>query len=257
MKIRIKFTKLGAMKFIGHLDLMRYFQKAMRRAGVDIRYSEGFSPHPVMSFAAPLGVGLTSRGEYLDIEVNSTEDSSTMIQRLNETMAEGVEVLSYRLLPDTAKNAMSLVSAADYTIQFRPGYEPEDMTGFLDALESFYAQDSILIWKKTKKSSKEIDIKPMIFKLAVKNNGKQENDRQGSDMPQGTAIFARLSAGSTDNLKPELMMEAFANYLGQEFNQLAFMIQREEVYGAAADQKGLTVLLPLEDFGQTVYINQS
>lgn len=59
MKIRIKFSKQGAMKFIGHLDTMRYFQKAMRRADVDIRYSEGFSPHQIMSFAAPLGVGLT------------------------------------------------------------------------------------------------------------------------------------------------------------------------------------------------------
>lgn len=63
MKIRIKFSKQGAMKFIGHLDTMRYFQKAMRRADVDIRYSEGFSPHQIMSFAAPLGVGLTGSGE--------------------------------------------------------------------------------------------------------------------------------------------------------------------------------------------------
>lgn len=72
MRIRIKFKKYGAMKFIGHLDMMRYFQKAMRRAEIDICYSEGFSPHQIMSFAAPLGVGITSDGEYLDIEVNST-----------------------------------------------------------------------------------------------------------------------------------------------------------------------------------------
>ena len=68
MKIRIKFRKWGVMKFIGHLDMMRYFQKVMRRADVDIRYSEGFSPHQIMSFAAPLGVGITSDGEYLDID---------------------------------------------------------------------------------------------------------------------------------------------------------------------------------------------
>ena len=62
MKIRIKFSKYGNMKFIGHLDVMRYFQKAIRRADVDIRYSGGFSPHQIMSFAAPLGVGITSNG---------------------------------------------------------------------------------------------------------------------------------------------------------------------------------------------------
>ena len=66
MKIRIKFRKYGTMKFIGHLDVMRYFQKAIRRSEVNIRYSEGFSPHQIMSFAAPLGVGITSKGEYVD-----------------------------------------------------------------------------------------------------------------------------------------------------------------------------------------------
>ena len=65
MKIRIKFRKYGTMKFIGHLDVMRYFQKAIRRADVDVCYSGGFSPHQIMSFAAPLGVGITSRGEYV------------------------------------------------------------------------------------------------------------------------------------------------------------------------------------------------
>ena len=111
MKIRIKFSKHGAMKFVGHLDIMRYFQKAMRRADVDIKYSEGFSPHQIMSFAAPLGVGLTSNGEYLDIEVLSTKDSRTMLKQLNDVMAEEVEVLQYRKLEDSSKNAMSIVAA--------------------------------------------------------------------------------------------------------------------------------------------------
>ena len=86
MKIRIKFRKQGIMKFIGHLDIMRYFQKAMRRAEIDICYSEGFSPHMIMSFAAPLGVGITSEGEYFDIEVLSTQDSKTALKKLNDAM---------------------------------------------------------------------------------------------------------------------------------------------------------------------------
>ena len=71
MKLRIKFSKHGVMKFIGHLDVMRYFQKAMRRADIDIAYSTGFSPHQIMSFAQPLGVGVESNGEYMDVELNS------------------------------------------------------------------------------------------------------------------------------------------------------------------------------------------
>ena len=124
MKIRIKFSKSGSMKFIGHLDVMRYLQKVMRRANVDIMYSEGFSPHQKMSFAAPLGVGLTSRGEYFDIDVHSTDSSAEMLRRMNETMVEGISIISYKLLPDDSKNAMSLVAAADYNVYFRDEYKP-------------------------------------------------------------------------------------------------------------------------------------
>ena len=126
MKIRIKFQKQGTVRFIGHLDVMRYFQKVMRRAEVDIRYSEGFSPHQIMSFASPLSVGLISHAEYVDIDVNSSGNSTGMVRRLNEVSAEGLEVLSYRELPETAKNAMSLVAAADYTFWFKEGFAPED-----------------------------------------------------------------------------------------------------------------------------------
>ena len=81
MKIRIKFQKQGTVRFIGHLDVMRYFQKVMRRAEVDIRYSEGFSPHQIMSFASPLSVGLISHAEYVDIDVNSSGNSTGMERR--------------------------------------------------------------------------------------------------------------------------------------------------------------------------------
>lgn len=121
IKIRIKFRKYGVMRFIGHLDIMRYFQKAMRRAEIDICYSEGFSPHQIMSFAAPLGVGITSDGEYLDIEVNSTRSSEASIKALNDTMVEGVEVTEYVKLPDNAKTAMSMVAAADYDLSLKKG----------------------------------------------------------------------------------------------------------------------------------------
>ena len=121
IKIRIKFRKYGVMRFIGHLDIMRYFQKAMRRAEIDICYSEGFSPHQIMSFAAPLGVGITSDGEYLDIEVNSTRSSEASIKALNDTMVEGVEVTEYVKLPDNAKTAMSMVAAADYDLFLKKG----------------------------------------------------------------------------------------------------------------------------------------
>ena len=98
---------------------MRYFQKAMRRADIDIAYSEGFSPHQIMSFAAPLGVGITSDGEYLDIEVKSTDSTEVSLRALNAVMADGMEVSEYVALRQEAKKAMTAVAAADYFVYFK------------------------------------------------------------------------------------------------------------------------------------------
>ena len=106
MRVRIKFSKHGVVKFIGHLDIMRYFQKAIRRAGIDVSYTTGFSPHQVMSFAAPLGVGHYSNGEYLDIEVNSHDGRQDMIDRLNGAMVPGIVIKNIVALGDSAGNAI-------------------------------------------------------------------------------------------------------------------------------------------------------
>ena len=110
MKFRIKFRKYGPVRFIGHLDVMRFFQKAIRRAGIDVTYTTGFSPHQVMSFAAPLGVGLTSNGEYMDIEVNSFHSCQDVLERLNQASVPGIEVVSVKELPKEAgKDRKSVV----------------------------------------------------------------------------------------------------------------------------------------------------
>lgn len=162
MKVRIKFAKSGAMRFIGHLDVMRFFQKAIRRAGIDVAYSEGFSPHQIMSFAAPLGVGLTSNGEYLDIEVRSHAGAEDMKRRLEAVMVEGMEILSVTALEEGTRNAMASVAAAEYSVRFRQGYAPDK--GWEDRLLAFYDRPVLTVKKKTKKSEVEIDIKPYIYK---------------------------------------------------------------------------------------------
>lgn len=218
------------MKFIGHLDIMRYFQKVMRRAEVDIAYSEGFSPHQIMSFAAPLGVGLTSKGEYLDIDVHSTGSSKEMIERINKTMVEGMEVVSYRQLPDSSKNAMSLVAGADYTVRFREGYEPDK--NILKKFDEFINQPVIEILKKTKKSEMLVDIKPMIYEASVDN----EN-----------IFFMKLATGSANNLKPDLVMQAFSKYADFKLEDFSLLIERLELYGMSGDK-----MIPLEDFGEDI-----
>ena len=238
------------MRFIGHLDMMRYFQKAMRRASIDIAYSEGFSPHQIMSFASPLGVGLTSEGEYLDIEVHTTRSTKESLAALNAVMAEEVEVLEYRLLPDDAKNAMSLVAAADYEIFFRnPADNPFTQDSLTEALHRFYEeQESILIVKKTKKSEKEMDLKPLIAECCV-----IEQSKEDGALPGQPGFFFRLSAGSTDNIKPELVLQAFFAFCKEKglasvsFEPARFSVNRREVY---ARENG--ALVPLGAFGEDI-----
>lgn len=248
MKIRIKFRKTGIMKFIGHLDVMRYFQKAIRRADVEICYSGGFSPHQIMSFAAPLGVGITSNGEYVDIEVHSTGTTAEMLERLNAVMAEGFEIAEYKLLPDTAANAMSSVAAADYTLTFRPGYEPEEESAeeWFKKLTAFFDHPQVMVLKKTKKGEKEMDLKPLIYDLGV---------IAGNDAAQAQ-LFMKISTGSASNIKPELLLDAYYEALGKERSPFAFMVQREEVYADQASEhereQGIHSFIPLGALGQDI-----
>ena len=208
------------MKFIGHLDIMRYFQKCMRRGNIDIAYSEGFSPHQIMSFAAPLGVGITSDGEYLDIEVNSTKSSEESLKDLNAVMLEGIEITSYRKLGNSDKKAMSLVAAADYELFIKENYEVPDVN-FEAALEEYFHKPSeILITKQTKKSEKVMDLKKLVYDFKIRRD---ENNRP--------VFYLHVCTGSTDNLKPELVLSSFYEYLGLEFHPLSIQIHRIDVYG--------------------------
>lgn len=234
LKVRVKFAKEGAMKFIGHLDIMRYFQKAIRRADIPIAFSGGFSPHMIMSFAAPLGVGVTSSGEYFDMELTEAVPSAVMEEKFNNVMVEGMKVLSVREIPDGKASAcMSLVAAADYFVRFREGKEP--IANWREKLQEFFAQDEIVILRKTKRSEKETDIKPWIYQLDLKDDG----------------VFMQLSSGSVHNLKPDLVMEAFAKYLGAELDPFALLIHRQEVYADLGTENSRK-LVSLEDLGTVI-----
>lgn len=235
MKIRIKFRKYGNLKFIGHLDVQRFFQKAVRRAGIDVAYTTGFSPHQIMSFAAPLGVGLESNGEYMDIEVNTFSNCQDIVTRLNQACVEGIEVLSAVVLPKEAGNAMASVAAAGYTVRFREGREPA--FDWQNKITSFYKKESIPVTKKTKKGTMEIDLKEGLYALELR----------------GSALYMLLNASSAGNIKPQMVIEAFLADYQDTLKENALLITREETYtniGTADMPK----FVPLEAAGlETAY----
>ena len=224
MKYRIKFSKTGPVSYIGHLDTMRYFQKAVKRSGIDVKYSEGFSPHQLMSFASPLGTGVESTGDYVDITLNSVPGREALIDALEGAMAPGFHIVDIRLMEETGKgkSAMAALKAADYTVVLKCA-DPEATAAEIG--ERFSSGESLVMERATKKGSKLIDLKESIYSLSVDKDN----------------VYLSLAAGSELNVKPE---EALSFLSGKELDRLNTRIIRTEMYGE--DENGLK---PLIEFG--------
>lgn len=212
MKVRIKFARHGAVKFIGHLDMMRYFQKAIRRAGIDICYSNGFSPHQIMSFAMPLGVGVETNGDYFDIEVGSLSSCQELVDALNGQMAEGVMVLNAVILPSDCKNAMASVAASSFQITFREGRKPA--FDLKEAVDKLLALPELIITKETKKNTIELDIRPFIHELSA----------------TGDSVYMLVETSSENHVKPMMVMEALYRLYDCPMGEFDIMITRENTY---------------------------
>lgn len=235
MKVRVKFAKYGALRFIGHLDVMRFFQKALRRAGIDVAYTTGFSPHQIMSFASPLGLGMCSRGEYMDIEINSHNGEADMVSRLNAACVPGIEVINVRALPDTAGNAMASVAAARYTVHCKEG--ETDFSWLADAVSAFLAKEEIFVTKETKKGTSELNIRPGIYELFVRPDGLLE---------------MMVDASSAGNIKPALLLDALWKDAGME-EELpigSWQLTRLETYTNTGSAEA-PVFTALDEVGET------
>ena len=233
MKTRMRFVKCGSMKFIGHLDCMRFFQKAIRRAKLDVAYSKGYSPHQLMSFASPLGVGVTSDGEYIDVEFYSLPDLSLpeLVTYLNQFMTDEIFVTDIEIMPDGFKNSMSLLIAADYmVVEKEAGVFPGN---WQEKWLSFMEQQEIVIEKKTKKSVKEVDIKPHILAWDFSMDAFAEKNGENYGTLhcdyEGNSLFMRLTSGSETNIKPELVMQAFYAFCESELEPYSYQIHRMQM----------------------------
>jgi len=230
VKVRVKFTKEGHLRFLGHLDMMRYFQKTMRRARIPVQLSYGYNPHMIMSFASPLGLGLTSEGEYLDIELHTPIASEKAVAALNATSVPEVRILSFRQIPEEKKHgAMAILSAARYRVSFQNEAEQAVVFPLLQAqLEAFLAQDQIMVEKESKRSKGIVDIKPMIRHMHVDGDGFSIN----------------VAAGSSENLKPSLLMEALCHFTGVGAK---FHYHRLELYAKQGERE-----VSLESLGEDI-----
>lgn len=269
MRVRVKFSKYGNLKFIGHLDVLRFFQKAIRRAGIDVAYSKGFSPHQIMSFASPLGIGITSDGEYMDVELNTWtyETEQEFIDCLNFAMTEGFLITEAVILPEPEPNrkretAMAQVTAADYKLSLK---YPDAVTCYGKVIskkeikiqfEEFLNQKTIPIQKKTKTQELELDLCSFLYAygfdaeefsrnskrdLSIIHKGELHADNYGDTF----SIYLRLCAGSKDNVKPELVIDAFLAYSKFECRELSIQEHRMELYRTVSEGEKDLAFQPL------------
>ena len=190
MVLRFKFKKYSSIVYLGHLDVMRYFQKAIRRSGIDAAYTEGFSPHLKLSFAQPLSVGVETDGDYFDLEVNTLPDMNTIVQLFKDNCVEGFDIVSVTLLDEGTDNAMSSVKAADYELTFENDYDK-------DMLEKFFSQDSYVFEYYKKDVLKSKDIMPFIY------NHEYVDDKR---------IVVRVDCSSMNNLKVSTLTGAMEKF---------------------------------------------
>ena len=191
MKVRIRFSKTGALVYIGHLDVMRYFQKLFRRSGIPVAYTEGFSPHQILSFSHPLPLGMESAGEYADVELTSRITTQKALESMRKMSVPEIGIMSFKELPEKCENAMASVTAARYEV-IMPDIIP--FSDIQKAADDFISKDEVVVLKKSKKNEKEVNIRPLVYEL--------ETD------PEKNIISMLVSSGSHDNLKPELVINA-------------------------------------------------
>ncbi len=183
--VRVVFTKTGRAKYISHLDLMRTMTRVLRRAGIPLWYTEGFSKHPYITFASPLSLGFESVCETMDFRLEEPMDHAEIVSRLNENMPEGITVISAA----TAVMKAGRIAASRWELHLPLIAK--------DAVETVLRQEIIEVQKRTKKKTmKTVDIKPFIRDLVIE----EQSDR--------LVLSVTLPTGE-QAVNPSLLLGAF------------------------------------------------
>ena len=159
---RLLFEKRGNAIWMSHLDLMRLFQRAFKRAGLPLKHSQGFNPRPMVSIALPLSVGVASQCELLDFELEGEKVSNDLIrQKLNDALVEGVKVHD---VYDDGRKIRDL-GLLDCIVDLE--YDAGVPQGALEAVKDLFARSALLVEKKSKNGITQQDIIPMIRKMSI------------------------------------------------------------------------------------------
>lgn len=202
LPIRIFFVKEGPSKYMSHLDLMRCMTRTIRRAGVPIWYTEGFNPHPFMTFAMPLSLGTSGLCETMDVRMTTDMPFEEVKNRLNTALCEGIQVtkVDYQVQKATA------IKSAVYRITLTAGgFSCEQLSNMM---KTYLSQDKIIVQKKNKKKQLvDMDVKPHILSYDVSSDG------------ECVVLSIQLPAGNDVNINPNILLKGFESAIGKDFDK--------------------------------------
>ena len=206
--IRTKFNKEGDMIYISHLDLQQLLQRAFRRAEISLVHSQGFNPHPKISYGNALALGTESQGEYVDVEIEDDLSVEEYLNRMNEQLPEGIKFIEAK---EIDKQEPSLASVIEKTLTKE--YVKSKILEFM-------SQSEILITKKNKKGKiVESDIRPMIRNFDL------------LDIQDNMLILeATIATGSKANLNTNIFIPKILDLLELEMDPLDVDILRRDLY---------------------------
>jgi len=206
-KVRIRFEKKGDLRAISHLDLMRAFERALRRTGLPLRMSEGHNPRPRMSLPVPLGVGVEGTDEVLEFDLSDWVPLREVADRLREQLPAGLALVSAELAPSLRP---ALAEEIEYRIAPRPGLETDGRLA-PEALERLLAREDVPVRRIRKGREKVVNIRPFI------NHIRRE----------GAEVVLRLKAGPAGSANPWEVLGALG--YDQETCRSGFRVLRTQV----------------------------
>jgi len=198
MRIRITFAKLGALRFTGHLDLHKLWERAARRAELPLAYSQGFHPQPKIYIAAALPLGFSSRCEVMDMRLESDIPLDGLREKLQNTLPTGIQVLNVESADERVPALQTQVVSAEYEITLMGAIDASDLRRKVD---SVLASESII----RERRGKTYDLRPLIQELAILESGSLLSMQEQAPVLQ---IFMRLSAKEGATGRPEEVLDA-------------------------------------------------
>ena len=205
--VRLRFARSEPAIWLAHLDLMRPFERSIRRAGLPVAYSKGFNPRPHLAFALPIGTGLATRDDYVDVYLEEMVEAADLMARLNRSLPSGLSILAARPISGTGPSLMSLICAADYRL------EGKGLASAAGKLLQMPADQSWPVEKSGKNGKSTLDVRPLLLSIRIMRPEDSSSGQMAAETGNDTLVI-RVKAGSKENLRPDLFVAALTSLGG-------------------------------------------